>query len=312
MPPMSALHELLAVAELHRGLITHGHLTELEVSKHAVARLIERGSMRVVHPRRVYAVGRSALDFETRALASSLAAPHGWVSGVTSGRLHSMRGMPIDRLEITVPGPHRPRLSGVRVRRTVLDLPATVTRLDGMRLSSAAQCLFELSYELDDRALRSALEDSLERGLVVPGDLAAIGQRAVRTGRPGSERFRRVVLSRVPEMPPVMSRDELVLLEALEDAGLPMVRQYRLVLADGTPIHLDGARPEIKLGVEVDGPTHDHPQRVQQDKHRDLRAAPLNWQVLRPTTDDVRRRLAPTVRWILAAAAARRRLFGLA
>lgn len=311
-PAMTAFPDLLGVAERHRGLITLAHLSELNVSPHSVSRMVRRGTLQVVHPRRVYALGRMSLDLETRALAASLAAPNGWVSGVTSGRLNTLRGMPFDRLELTVPGQSRPRLAAVRIRRTRVQQPQTITRLDGMRLSTVAQCLFEVSFELDDMALRSTFEDALDKRLTTLEDLAVIGQHALRMGRNGSERFRRVILPRLPEVPPVMSREELYLLDALEQAGLPMERQYRLVLSDGTPIHLDGARPEIKFGLEVDGPDHDRPVRVQQDKHRDIRAATLNWLVLRPTTEDVKRRLAPTVRWVLAAVDARRTLFGLA
>ncbi len=303
---------LLAAAEQYRGLVPARVLDEIGLSIDARGRLIRRGVLRPVYHRRVYALGDVALDFEGRARAASLAVPGGWVSGVTAGRLWRLRGMPIHRLELTVPTASRPRLDGVRVRRTCLEQPDVVDQLDGLRLSSVAQTLFELSYELDDMALRSAHESALERRIVTPAELAEIGSRAVRVGRNGSEKFRRVVLERNPELPAVMSRDELVLLDALGSAGLDMERQFSLILPGGRPIRLDGARPEVRFGLEVDGDTHERAINIQRDKHRDIQAATINWEVLRPTTADVRTRLGLTVRWILQAYTARRHLFGLA
>lgn len=54
------------------------------------------------------------------------------------------------------------------------------------------------------------------------------------------------------------------------------------------------------LGVEVDGGLHDSSSAVHSDKHRDLAAAELGWQTLRPTTEDIEQNLKAVVTRILA------------
>ena len=274
---------------------TGDDLVSIGLNRNQVGRLVERGELRRLHRGFVYCLGSAHLDLEAEIIAVCLAVPSGWISGITAANYWGMRGVPRGRIEITVPGSKRPRLTLARVRRTNMREPEVVETIHGGRVSSPAQTLFELSYELDDRTLRSAFEYSLEARLVTSDDINRIAAKTIAMGRNGSTRFRRVICDRPTELPAVMSHDELLLIEALESRGISVERQFPLQLPGGATIYLDAAIPLIRLGLEIDGPTHDTVVGVHRDKHRDLLLAAEGWQILRPTTDDIRLRLRATV-----------------
>lgn len=68
----------------------------------------------------------------------------------------------------------------------------------------------------------------------------------------------------------------------LDVPGLPPVqRQYALETAIGT-IHLDGALPTVRLGIELDGAAyHRSPDNWARDRRRDSAALALDWATLR-------------------------------
>lgn len=300
---------LIGLAERRLGIITIDDLESIGINQRQIVRLVNEGELRRLHRGQVYCIGSAHLDLEAEIIAVCLAVPSGWISGITAANYWGMRGVPRGRIEITVPGTRRPRLTLARVRRTNLQDPEIMETLHGGRVSSPAQTLFELAYELDDRALRTAYEYSLENRLVTVDDINRIGVKAIAMGRNGSTRFRRVICDRPSELPPVMSNDELILIEALGSVGIHVERQYPIVLPGGSTVFIDGAIAEIRLGLEIDGPTHDTVINVHRDKHRDLLLAAEGWQILRPTTEDIRSRIRATVSIIEAVVNERRRQF---
>ena len=75
---------------------------------------------------------------------------------------------------------------------------------------------------------------------------------------------------------------------------------------------MDIARPDIKLGVEVDGELHDTVIAIHRDKLRDMQAALLGWQILRPTTGDVTDHLMEVISMISRTATQRTMQFKVA
>ena len=133
------------------------------------------------------------------------------------------------------------------------------------------------------------------------------GSRSVKMGRHGSARFRRVILGRPDEVPFAMSHPELELAKALENYDPLWLRQYPILMPGGFTIHADIARPDIKLGVEVDGELHDTPLEIHRDKMRDLHAAALGWQIIRLTTADIETNLKASVALVLEIADTRKK-----
>jgi very-short-patch-repair endonuclease len=292
---------IINLAERRHGIVTIEDLASIGITRRTASRLAREGVLRCLYRGSIFAIGEARLDMEAEVLAASLALPHGWVSGTTAATYWGLRRIPRDRIQMTVQGTTLPRVANMRIRRTRFDAPDVVETLSGGRVSSPVQTLFEIAGELDDRILRSVLEDALNRNLVTADQLNRFGSAITQMGRDGSTRFRRIVMDRVASLPPAMSHDEIVLMDALELTGLEWTSQYPLRLARGNVIHLDAALPELRMGLELDGELHDTPVAIHRDKHRDLLAAAEGWMVLRPTTDDVRNDLRATVATIMAA-----------
>lgn len=301
------LARLIALSERRLGILTANDLESIGITHRQAARLVDAGKLRRLHRGQVFCLGSAHLDIEAEIIAVCLAVPGGWISGVTAANYWGIRGVPRGRIEITVPGTKRPRLTLARVRRSNLREPETVETIHGCRISTPAQTLFELAFELDDRALQSAYEYCLDKRLVTPEDINRIAKKCIAMGRNGSTRFRRVICDRPVDVPAAMSFDELLLLEALQKVGIHMERQHPVRLSSGITLHLDAALPDIKFGLEVDGPTHDTTVGVHRDKLRDLHLAAEGWLVVRLTADDVRDNLRATVAMIESAVGARRR-----
>jgi very-short-patch-repair endonuclease len=279
---------VVRVAELRNDLITTAQLHELGLDNHTIKRRVAAG--RLVRVRRGLFTTRSLpLTTEQRSVAACLAAPDGVLSHTTAAASHGLRGIPTRWLEITVPHGRKPDLAGVRIHRSnrmpaghVVDLP------NGARITTVARTLFDLADVVDGRALRSAVEDALNRGLVTMTELTEMATSMCGRGRPGSFVFGGLVDRRPADQPAVQSEGELQLADALTERGIAIARQHPLTLPSGRPIRADLAVPSARLSIEVDDPTwHATPEALQRDHSRDLELALLGWERVRFTTDDV-------------------------
>ena len=299
--------QIIKIADHRNGLVLLDDLKHIGVSRSALHRLVKNEVLRPVHAGTVFALGGAYLDIESEIAAACFAVPDSWVSGNTAAQYWEIRRIPRGRVELSVNSTKNPRLAGVRVRRTNVLEPDIVQLVNGSRVSSPRQTLFEIALEVDDRTLLSAYEDCLNRNLVTVEQIREFGSRTVKMGRHGSARFRRVILGRPDDLPIAMSHPELELARALEDLDPLWIRQYPITTPGGFTIHVDIARPDIKLGVEVDGELHDTPIAIHRDKHRDLQVAQLDWLIVRPTVNDVEKNLKATVALIRKIAQARAR-----
>ena len=205
---------LIKIAQQRSGLVLLDDLKQLHFSPSAITRLVSRGILRRVHRGMVYALSDEHLNFEAEIAAACFAVPESWASGVSAAQYWGMRRVPRDRVEISVNTKFHPNLTGVRIRRVNLPEPEIVTSIHGWSVSSPQQTLFEIALEVDDRTLLSAYEDCLNRELVTISSVREFGSRAVKMGRHGSARFRRVIIGRPDELPIAMSHPELELARA--------------------------------------------------------------------------------------------------
>lgn len=302
---------LIAAAEARRGLLLLDDFAGLGISASARNKLIADGVIRPIHRGTVFALGEAPLDIGAEIAAACWAVPDSWASGSTAAEFWGIRRIPRGRVELSTHSRRNPRISGVRVRRTNLFDVEHFFPLTGGVVSTPRQALFEIAFEADDRSLLSAYEDCLNRGLVTTEGVREFGSRAVKMGRPGSARFRRVILGRPDDLPVAMSHPELELAAALESHDSRWKRQWGLRVAGGSTIRIDVARPDLRLGVEVDGHHHDSDLGVRSDKNRDRAAAGVGWQILRVTTIDVEEDLRTLVRQILEVSRARESLLHL-
>jgi very-short-patch-repair endonuclease len=204
---------------------------------------------------------------------------------------------PFDHVTVS-PARHPLTSSTIRVHRSaVLGASHVRTRKDGIRVTSPARTLFDLSGVIGNDRLESAIEHALRLGLVTVPDLWAVGRELACRGRVGSGRFVRMLHARPDHRNPVDSNLELVLERALVGAGLPKPeRQFELRLRNGHKIHPDLAWPEIRLAIEVDHVEwHGGIVAIMNDHARDRQVALLGWSVERVTDGEIKTRLRSVV-----------------
>ncbi len=277
-------------------LLTHG------MSEHQITHLVTRKVIRRVYVG-VYGLAGSPATFEGDCLAVSIVDPSTVLSHQTAGRLWGLRQMGHSRLHVTTSTGRNPFSDPrIRVHRScVLDKKHASTRADGIRLTSAARTVFDLSGVLGVERLESAVEHALRLGLVTVSELHEVGGAMAARGRAGSGRFTALLASRPTGQRPVDSNHELVLARALVKAGLPApVRQFAITLPNGITIHPDLAWPEVRLAVEFDHATwHSGVGVSMDDRSRDRGLRALSWDIERVSDRELRDRRPYVVREIV-------------
>jgi len=246
----------------------------------------------------VFRVATSPDTFEARCAAACAADSEAVVSGAAAARLWEFRHVFRPDLPYLLVSHNRtPLARGVLIRRTnVLDAEDIVFRCDGIRVASPPRAWFDCARDLGDAKFEMLTEWVLDHHAALP-TLARAVQRLDARGRPGLARVHRVMSRRVDWQKPADSGLELSVLAALEQRGIgPLVRQFALRLADGAVVHLDGADPTIRWGVEIDHVTwHGGRIEAQRDKTRDRNARRIGWQIDRATDQELATHFAQVI-----------------
>jgi hypothetical protein len=260
-------------------------LLELGVPRRCVARAVSDGLVERVH-RGIVGVPGHCHTFEARCTTLHLMAPpRSFLSGVTAGRLHGLRRMPAEPIEITIREDRRlstPRWA--RLHRTSWDDDEQrPPRADGLVVASPLRTLFALAAQRSQRSFEQAAEDAWHRELLTPDSASEYLAKVRRRGRTGVARFESWLERTAPIDRPATTGLEILLIDLARSAGLPEpLRQYPLTLRNGVEIHLDLAWPHIRFAIE---PGHswwhggDPGQR--EDQRRDRECAEVGWQVVR-------------------------------
>jgi hypothetical protein len=278
---------ILSFARTHHGVVTGELLSTSGVGRHARARLIHQGFLDPVHAG-VYRISSHSVTFEQQCLAACFAVDHLAVCGPSAGRLMGLRRMPLGPVHAMVER-RKIELDGVVVHRTTTLGPGDVAvRPDGIRLLKPSRLVPDLARFLDDLDLESVIEQLLDRRVTSVPSLCASARRLRAPGRDGTTRLGRVLAARPAWLKPKDSHLEVSVLRALADRGIELVPQFELDIGEAVPIHLDGADPEIRFGLEIDHVTwHGGRVEAQRDKRRDRRALQMGWLVTRVTDEDL-------------------------
>jgi very-short-patch-repair endonuclease len=236
----------------------------------------------------VFLVGGALPSPEQAVLAACLATGSQAVASHRSAAaLWGLRGIEAAGPEITLwANTHRP-LQGVVVHRTRVLEPIDISRHRRIPVTTPARTLLDLGAVAPVSVVESALEDALMRRLVTFQLLTNTLLRLGGSGRRGAGVLRALVEERDPATAPTQSMLEDLLFRVLRRGGLPApVRQYEVA-----GVRLDGAYPEIRLGLEADSRIW-HGGRL--DVERNSRKANIlvasGWRVLHYTLSDLRRR----------------------
>jgi hypothetical protein len=286
---MPKFHPALAVwLSRHHGIVSRRQLHQLGVTPHQIEALIRVGELIVVHD----AVYRHAVWPDTllsQCVAVCAADPTIVVccGGATS--LWEFRKCSNLALHVSGTG------TGLRLPPGVLHhrcpvMPASHVheRPDGIRVTSPARTVFDVTKHVSPTTLESIIEQGLRRSMFDIATLYSVGRLLCGRGRAGSTQFAAVMTSRPAWRRPADSHPEIELRRALDAVGIHLQPQASLRLHDGHVVHPDLGDPTVGFFIEIDD--HEwHGGRLDAtyDHQRDRLARLVGARVERVSTDEV-------------------------
>ncbi len=200
--------------------------------------------------RGVYAVLRpDALTLEGRLAAAVLACGRGAVlSHHAAAAWWKLVASDERAPEVIVARDGGRKIAGIQAHRTRgVDRRDVWTRA-GIRITSPARAALDVAAQMPHRALRRMLRQAQAEGRLSVGQLRDVHSRAGR--HPGAK----ALLAVIADGPtPTRSAAEDLLLDLIQDAGLPLPEVNPLLRLDGTTVMPDFLWRAQKLVVEVDG-----------------------------------------------------------
>ena len=286
---MSVFNPALAAwLRSHHGVVSRARLLEFGLTPAAIKWLVSTGELIVVHE----GVYRHAIwpdTFLSRCGAHSAADERLVICCGGATRLWEFRKCTGLALHLVTDAPGRLIVDGPVIHRcTVLPPEHVVERPDGIRVTSPARTIFDISRHATAMQLESVIEQGLRRSQFDIPTLYGVGQLLCRRGRAGSRLFADVLTSRPAWRRPVDSHPELELLHALERRGLSLQTQVSVTLPNGVTIHPDLGDPAVGFYIEIDD--HEwHAGRIPStnDDWRDRQLRLIGARVERVSTDEV-------------------------
>jgi hypothetical protein len=258
---MRSHRELTELAEAQHGVVSFRQLRALGFSKGHISRAYEADRLRRIH-RGVYAVGHARLSDHGKCWAAVLACGD-WAMLSHHSAAWLWGFLPRCPQEAAVTTPARGhRRRGVRVHRAAALSHRDREIREGIPVTSAARTLLDLGAVATARDLTSAVDRARRLGHL---DLTALDALLSRHGRTiaGKRLNQALTLYRRPVID--RARSELLLLEALELAGLPPPMLNCWV----EKWEIDAYWETERFAVEVDGwETHGGRQAFEDDRLR--------------------------------------------
>lgn len=286
---MPRFHPLLAAwLRGHHGIVSRQQIFSLDVTPGGLRAMLHCGELVVVWE----GVYRHALWPDTslsRCVALCAADPTLVVSCGGAGRIWRYRRCAHLDLHVSGTGTGL-RFSGgpVHHRCPIMPTEHVHTREDGIRVTSPARTIFDLSKHLEADDLESIIEQGIRRSLFDIPTLYEVGGILCRRGRAGSAVFAAVLSSRPTWRRPADSHPELELRNALSFAGVHLEPQVALILHDGHKVHPDLGDPAVGFYIEIDD--HEwHGGRLDAtyDRQRDRQARLVGARIERVSTDEI-------------------------
>jgi hypothetical protein len=280
------------IAEAQEGVVGRAQLTQCGLSGGEISRWVAQGRLIRILPA-VYALGHTRLTWRGRLFAALLYAGAGSaLSHETAAYLWKLVEHRRDEIHV----------SCTRARRSVgfvvMHRPCGVdaTEHEGLRLTTAARTLIDISPGCPHYDLRKILARAEFHGLLDPDSLKALMGRGV----DGSAALRSAIDKHMPELALTLSPLEDKLLFLCERRGLPLPEPN--VWLEG---HLvDALWRNERVVIEVDGrANHSSPSQRRRDSERDDELRGAGYVVLRYTWHEVAHEAGRVAREIRAALA---------
>jgi putative AbiEi antitoxin of type IV toxin-antitoxin system/transcriptional regulator with AbiEi antitoxin domain of type IV toxin-antitoxin system/uncharacterized protein DUF559 len=284
---------LASLARRQRGYLTRQQLLDLGLGSEAIRYRVKAGRLIAVHTG-VYAVGHVPISPPDRAYAAVLACgPDAVLSHGSAASLWGVDKRWRTPFEVTVPSARR--RSGIRIHRNSLHR-RDIRRHDGIRVTSPARTVLDISPRLRDKALVRAVNDLRIARYLQPQDLQELVDRT--PTHQGAPRIRNLI---DPKRSPTRSELEDAFQDLTTRFGLPPA----LINARVAGYEVDVLFPEEKVIVELDGyEFHATREAFETDRERDATMLEHGHQTVRITWDRMtnrREREAARLNRILAA-----------
>jgi hypothetical protein len=176
-------------------LISLGQAYELGASDRFVRRRLVEGDWRRVEPC-VYAVDRQPITWLRRLKAAELGTAGAAVGGLAAAALHGLTDFRKGRPEIVAAPAVSARNTGAIVHRQV---GVRLTTVEGIRVTTVPQTLFDVAARVDPWRLERALDDALVGRQMAVGDLEERLAFYAGSRRPGLPRMRGLIEERRAE-----------------------------------------------------------------------------------------------------------------
>jgi len=287
---MREMTHLAQKAASQFSLLTTSDLRECDFSKREISTLVKNGVLRRER-RGLFLFGAPDGRWEQDLMRACLAgARRGVVSHRSAQRLWDLR--PWETVvEITVRGFASPMVEGAITHRTWDLVPADITWVDGLPVTSVARTLCDAGVHHHDREVARMVEVALGRSLVTVAELRGFRKRVGRQGRTGVVALDEALGDLGPEADKVDSPMEAALLGLIRRAGLPDPVAQFPVRAGGHQFYVDLAYPESRVLLEYDGfVEHIDPVQFARDRQRQNALVLDGWVVLRFSKVDLRDR----------------------
>lgn len=273
---------ILALANRAGGIVTSRQMQAAGLNRTQINR--RTGRLLTALTDGVYGLGPLTADMKLR--GALLALPRAVVAFGSAGVRQRLPLPPhaIEEATVLVTGYRsRRRIDGVDICFTRWLPAADVTSADGLRVTTVARTLCDLSTRYPARRLQHLMEHALSERLTTATELQASILGWCRRGRSGTATLRRVGQILLDGDPIPASELERRAFKLLRQAGLPpWTAQYRPPWYDGLRGAADIAWPEARLLVELDGRRwHATNQAQAEDRRRDRLAASDGWLTVR-------------------------------
>lgn len=269
--------EAIAIAANQHGCITRAQgLTKM--TQRRWDRFVAQPYVRRLHPS-VFVINGFSATWNQRAMAALLSIEGAALSHRAAARFWGFWNATSPLISITVPTKSEQKRHGVNVHTSMQLEPFVLTR-HGMRVTSVARTLTDLSSCLSERELGRALDQACNMDLLKLTELDYCLERMVTKGRREISKIRSLLAERSTVDEKLDSFLERRTLQWLRHAGFGDVAGHHWVVANGTRYELDLAFPDAKVAIEPDGPHHLLPSVAEFDRRRDADLALEGWVVL--------------------------------
>lgn len=280
---MSKTREVIEVARRNGGIVSTHEAIALGLSRSTLDRRIGDGIF-VKIGRGMLALPGTATrpDLAMRAAQHAIGAV---VSHQSAARLHGFGGIPHGLPTVTVSHRGTHVFPGVVVHQSTDLLEGHIQWMGALRVTTPGRTIVDLAKVFSPRRLKRLVDEALAGGKVELEDLVTLFSTLTRQGKKGMVALRSILAERVDDGGFSESQLEVLLLELLSDAGLPMpIRQFRAPWLQRINGRVDLAYHDKRIVIEGDSRRwHTLYDAFETDRRRDNAAQLAGWIVLRFT-----------------------------